>query len=605
MKLLPLKNSMIRWLPVCACGLFVLAGCNSMSDTSNTPTAHPTTAVTKAPTLSATPTPAPTVTPAEAPTVAPTPTTTPTPLPTPTGTAGEVCFSEAGYFFSEDTVIELSVASRKKDGYITYTLDGTEPTETTTLYTEPIVLVANNGDFPNAYSIRAKVWYDDGTVSDTCVHTYFVNTNISDRYTTVLFSVNGDPADLTDGPDGILYGENYAQRGRASEREVYIEAISADGTLLFEQHAGVRVFGGTSREHAVKSLKLFARKEYEDGKGTFATTLFGSTTIDGTEPITKYDKLVLRNAGDDFQSAFLRDEMIQRLAGLAGFTAYEAVVPAVAYINGEYYGFYWLHESYCDKYFQYRNGKSDGEYVILEGSDSYKSVSGDDIEITAAKEFNALYNKYAYADLTDDATYTALCELVDVENYMDYMALNMYVANYDWPQGNYRCFRYYAAEGEEYGTGEMDGRWRFLQHDADTGFGTYQSTEDAGAARNDLEQVLGSKDNKRYAPLLAALLQRGDCKQYFIDKMLEYMHGALSYDSVCTVLEQMCAERDTELTYYYQHLNTLKGEFEIYARPERTNLHLERIRSFAKQRPGYMTQYLEEFFGVELSEETE
>ena len=198
-------------------------------------------------------------------------------------------------------------------------------------------------------------------------------------------------------------------------------SISQDGTLLFSQFAGARVFGGSSRKHEIKSLKLFARKEYEKGKGTFPTTLFGSRTIDGSSPITKYDKLVLRNGGDDFQLAFLRDELVQRLAIDAGFSAYEAVVPAVAYINGSYYGFYWLHESYCDKYFQYRNGKSDGEYIILEGSDSYKSISGNAAESAAAKEYNALYKQYAYADLTIDETFDALCEKIDVENYMDYM----------------------------------------------------------------------------------------------------------------------------------------------------------------------------------------
>lgn len=591
-------------LPALSFG-FCLAGCSFLPQISGAPTGSPSSGLTNAPVITATAAPSPTVTPT-APAVSTlgvTETTTPTPLPTPTGTPGDVCFSEAGYFFSKNTFIELSVASAQKDGYITYTLDGTEPTRTETLYTEPILLVTNTGDSPNVYSIRAKVWYDDGTVSDTCVHTYFLSESIKERYTTVIFSINGDPAELTGGPDGILYGENYKQRGRASEREVHIEAISADGDLLFEQYAGVRVFGGTSREHAVKSLKLFARKEYEEGKGTFATTLFGSTTADGSKPITKYDKLVLRNGGDDFQSAFLRDELVQRLAGTAGFSVYEAVVPALAYVNGSYYGFYWLHESYCDKYFQYRNGKSDGEYVILEGSDTAKSLSGDAAENAAAKEYNALYKKYAYADLTVEETYTELCSLVDIENYLDYMALNMYVANYDWPQGNYRCFRYYAAEDEAYGSGEMDGRWRFLLHDADTAFGTYQSTEDAGAARNDLEQVLGSKSNKRYSPLLAALLVREDCKQYFIGKILEYMNGAFSYDNVCAVLDQMCSERDAELSYYYQYLNTLKGTFEIYARPERTNLHLDRIRSFAKQRPAYMIQYLEDFFGIDLSTE--
>ena len=328
--------------------------------------------------------------------------------------------------------------------------------------------------------------------------------------------------------------------------------------------------------------------------------MFGSTDHTG-EPITKYDKLVLRGGGDDFQSAFLRDELVQRLAADAGFSAYEANVAALAYINGEYYGLYWLHESYCDKYFQSRNGKTDGEYVVLEGSERNKTITTDAAEATAAKEFNTLYKKYSAADLTKDSIFEELNDLLDVENYLDYMSLNMYVANYDWPQGNYRCYRYYAADGEAYGTGDMDGRWRFLLHDADVGFGTYQSSDDAGSARNDLKQVLSDPGSNRYAPLLAALLKREDCKQYFINKMLEYMNGALSYENVCRVLDEMCTERDAELAYYYEHLNTLKNSFEIYARPARTELHLARIRSFAEQRPVYMIQYLEDFFDVELN----
>lgn len=582
-------------LPAFSCALFVLAGCKTSSLPDKTPTGLPSAGLSSTPTVTAS-LPSTTI-PDTGNTPVPTTTDKPasTPLPTLTGTEGDVSFSETAYFFSEDIHLALSITT-EKSGFITYTLDGTEPEKDSAVYSTPLSLAANSDTFPNVYSIRAKAWYEDGTASDTYVHTYFVNTNISTRYTTILFSINGDPAELTDGPDGILYGENYTARGRESERKIHLEAISADGTLLFEQYAGVRVFGGESRKHAIKSLKLFARKEYEKGKGTFSTSLFGSTTADGSALITKYDKLVLRNGGDDFQNAFLRDELVQSLAKSAGFSAYEAAVPAVAYINGEYYGFFWLHESYCDKYFQYRNGKSEGEYVILEGSDTYKSTSDDEMEAAAAKEYNALYDSYAYADLTVEDTFAALCEKIDIENYMDYMAFNMYAANSDWPQGNYRCFRYYAAEDEAYGTGEKDGRWRYLLHDTDVCFGTYHSTEDAGAARNDLEAVLGSPESSSYSPLLSALLKREDCKQYFINKMLEYMNGALSYENVCKVLDTLCAERDTELTYYYEHLNTLAASFELYARPERTETHLERIRSFAKQRPAYMLQYLEDFF---------
>ena len=209
-----IKNKYIRWIPVLTCGLLFLAGCNIAPSSGNVPTKAPIqhseisftaspepTSIKEVPVLTkAAPTPTSTPTPA--------PTATPTPVPTPTGTFGEVRFSEAGYFFTENTFIELSVSSSRKTGYITYTLDGTEPTEADTLYTEPLLLVTTEDVQPNVYSIRAKVWYDDGSVSDTCVHTYFVGKSVDTRYTTVIFSINGDPAELTDEPDGILYGEN-------------------------------------------------------------------------------------------------------------------------------------------------------------------------------------------------------------------------------------------------------------------------------------------------------------------------------------------------------------------------------------------------------------
>lgn len=603
------------WLGMMVGMLFGLAACNTGAELPDVPaeTAAPTqtltpvstmptegVASTATPTPTLSPTPVPTYTPT--PTLSPTPTVSPTPTATPTpawtGTDGDVGFSEAGYFYASDLVVEL-VNRSGGNGYITYTLDGTEPTAEGTVYEKPLVLTAGGTDFPNVYTIRAKVWYENGEASETYVHTYFVSETIKGRYSTMIFSINGNPEELTDGPDGILYGENYKQRGRESERVVSIEAISAEGELLFSQFSGVRVFGGGSREFAIKSLKLYARKEYQEGKGTFETMVFGSMTADGEEPIEKYDKLVLRAGGDDFQRGFIRDELAQRLAGAAGFAAYEAVVPAVVYINGEYYGFHWLHESYCDKYFQYRNGKSKGEYIVLEGSDTHKSISDDEAEAEAAKEYNRNYKKYAAADLTDDKIYAEVCDWIDVENYIDYMAFNMYISNNDWPGGNYRCFRYYAAEGEEYGTGEKDGRWRFLMHDADCAFATWYTAEQS-AQRNDIKKVLGEPDGSRYSKLLAALLKREDCRTYFINKMYEYRDVYLSAERVNAMLDQMLSERDTELAYYMKYLKELKKENNtITATEKNTKNHIQRIRDFAELRGEYITKYIKEFFGIE------
>lgn len=581
-------------------GIGVLAGCNTL------PPATPgTTTSTPVPSVKGTPTPTPAVTPTATPKPTPTPTVPPT--PTPTGTPGEVCFSSADHYCNSDIKLELSIQSGKS-GYITYTTDGTEPTKNSKRYDVPIVLKANDSNFPNCYSFRAKAFYDDGTVSDTYFHTYFLNTAIDSRYTTVVFSINGDPATLTELPDGILVGTNYKQRGEASERKVHIEAIAPGDTLLFSQNAGVRDFGGTSREHAIKSLKLYARKEYNNdakGTGSFYMPLFQSVMTGTTDLITKYDKMVLRNTGDDFQLGFIRDELMQRLAKKAGRTC-EGVIPAVAYVNGKYYGFYWLHESYCNKFFQNKNGESNGKYVVLEGSDWSKAYGSSDLEHIGSREYNSLYSKYSKANLTDDTTFAELQKLIDVNGYLDYMSYNMYVCNYDWPQGNYRVFRYYADEesGETYEeSGDRDGRWHYLLHDMDSGMGTYQSTADAGAARDDLTQVLGNPSNTRYSPLLAALLKRTDCRDYFIRKMCEYMTSTLSEETICATLDEMLAERDTEMAFYMEHLRELaKTDSSIWAGYTTLNKHMDRIRSFAKQRPEYLRKYLESFFKINLDD---
>ena len=92
-----------------------------------------------------------------------------------------------------------------------------------------------------------------------------------------------------------------------------------------------------------------------------------------------------------------------------------------------------------------------------------------------------------------------------------------------------------------------------------------------------------------------------------INKMLEYMNDTFSYEAVCNMLDIMCAERDTELTYYFEHLDMLKaaGVPDVYGRASRTKQHIERIRSFAKQRPDYMKRYLEDFFRIDLDDVSE
>lgn len=495
-------------------------------------------------------------------------------------------------FFAETVMIEM-VAPEGTQIY--YTTDGSEPNTNSKEYTAPIELKATSKSFPNCLLLKAKAYYPDGNRSEVITHTFWAHSKIETRFETILFSVSGKPEELTNGENAIFYEDNVWQRGSESEREVYIEAVNSDGSLIFEQGAGVRPYGGASREAAIKSMKLYARKEYDPDHGKFNIDVFGTIGDDG-EVIDKYDKLVLRNCGNDFQFAFMRDELNQRLAAQVGYTDCEAVVPAVVYLNGKYTGLYWLHENYCDDFFKDKYGGGSGKYEVLEGNERYKQVDDKDEENAAvAQEFNETYNKLAYSDLTNKNNYAKLCAFIDVENYLQFYAFNTYIGNNDWPQNNYKCYRYYAGDGEEYGKGEQDGRWRFLFHDMDYSMGLY-GQEETLADYNHLADLFDEEEDS-YSPLFAGLMEREDCREYFIAEMKRIMTGPMWEKNVDLTIDNMQAERDREMVYFFEHLEEMKEtDDSIWIWYDEYLKRVENIKKFAQKRKAYMLQFLKEEF---------
>ena len=486
-----------------------------------------------------------------------------------------------------------------------YTLDGSVPDRNAVLYTEPIVLEQLVGDFPQCYVLRAKAYFEDGTETETATQTFWTAFDIASAYHNYVVSLVGDPAEITEGPDGIFYKENAKKRGRDSERSVSVEIVDRDGNAVLAQNAGMRVFGAASRESSIKSVKLYARKSYDEAHGKFDLDLFGTADAEGGV-IADYDKLVLRNAGNDFQFAFIRDEFNQTLAAEAGYTDCEAVLPVVVYLNGSYYGVHWMHESICDDLLKDKyGGKGTGQYVVLEGKEQEKNVPEDDEEeAAAAGEFNTAYTALSALDLTDDANYAKVCEFMDVQNYLNYYAFNIYINNNDWPQNNMKVYRYYAIDGTAYSTDEnarTDGKWRWWMHDTDYAEGLYEQPE-TQAQYNNLAEIL-KPGSDRYAPMFAALMQRDDCKQAFLDEMQRLMEGVLSPEHMGETLDRMNTERYFEMIRYFTHLEEMKKtDSSIWIWYQGFLDQQKIIRSFIEDRPAYMTKFLDEAFSADEAE---
>lgn len=499
------------------------------------------------------------------------------------------------HFISDISTVSMTAP---EGATVYYSTDGSDPDTDSSVYKDPIPLELGFGDFPNCTVFRAKAVYADGSESATVTHTFFAAVDIKARFNNMIFSITGDPDDLFNAPDGIYYGKNYQKRGKESERPVYVEAIDQKGQTLFEQGAGVRIFGAASREAPIKSLKLFARKSYDPEHGKFKTDIFGTEGADG-EVIDKYDKLVLRNAGNDFQFAFIRDELNQRLAEQAGYTDYEAVVPAVVYLNGKYYGLMWLHETYCDDLLKEKYGDGDGHFEVIEGGERYKKTDDDDPETAAAaNEFVKLYDRFAYSDLTVGSRYDELCSVIDVENYLQNYAYNIYINNWDWPQNNYKCYRYYAAEGEDYASdGEQDGRWRFIFHDTDYCMGLYG--QDVTQPNYNNLKLIMTENDERWSPLFTQLMKREDCREYFLKEITRLMNGVLSFDNIKKTLEEMNFERSSEMRVYYKHLEEMKRtDRNIWSWYQDHLQRMENIRIFASKRAENMQRFLKNQFDL-------
>ncbi|MFW5727724.1 MAG: CotH kinase family protein [Spirochaetota bacterium] len=252
--------------------------------------------------------------------------------------------------------------------------------------------------------------------------------------------------------------ENYMQRGKEWEREAHVEFFESDHSRVLAQPMGVRIHGNYTREFSQKSLRLYSRSDY--GTARMSHRFFPSKELDD------YNRLILRNGGNDWIRAMLTDSTLQTLVQHLPFETQHSR-PSVLYINGEYWGIHNIRDRYDQHYFETHYGIPRDRVVILE----------DEGVVDVGKEgdqepFFEFREKLFSGALT---TWEAIDEYIPVSDYLDYLFAQLYAGNYDWPFNNARWWRYKGPDFEDK-DGPRDGRWRPLMFDTDFSFGHKFST---------------------------------------------------------------------------------------------------------------------------------
>ncbi len=185
-----------------------------------------------------------------------------------------------------------------------------------------------------------------------------------------------------------------------------------------------RAYGGDSEWEMKSSFSLKAGKLYE-GKNSFDYPFF-----EGKKDFNKYKVFKVRNGGNDTQIR-LTDAAFHEVYRRSGFNINtQCWQPAHIFINGKYLGMLNLRES-NNKYFaesEYGIDTDDVDQFELNGSLGYEQKEG------SKDSFMDWLNrtKALALDPTNETLWQAVCEIVDIDEFCNYMAAEIYMGGGDW-----------------------------------------------------------------------------------------------------------------------------------------------------------------------------
>lgn len=443
--------------------------------------------------------------------------------------AQEVTFSTQGGFY--DKPFELTLSCSMPDKVIHYTTNGTTPTATDPTYHEPLFLDERFYSCSDIYTIRNcpdELWYLSDSVQkciviraaafneagehigDVVTNTYLIKSLGCDTHGLPVVSICADSLDLFGYETGILvpgihfdslnplWSGNYYQSGREWERLTNIEFYELDNTGI-NQIAGLRIHGKNGRRIQQKCLKIYAREEY--GKKRFEHKFFEGL------PCNSFKHLVLKPFSASLCKSGVNNHICNQIASQLNLESL-ASRPALLYLNGEYWGIYYIHEK-PDEHFLEDHYHVDKDKVnIIENW-------GEKCEAGTIDSFLELYDYVSRSDLKDPDVFSYVASQIDINNFIDYQIFEIFNANYDWPANNVRCWQ------------EDDGPWRWIFYDGDVSL-TWINFDGLGNATYNGQGIYPSS-NSNSTLFLRKLLENESFKVDFINRFHQLLHSAFAY----------------------------------------------------------------------------
>lgn len=439
-----------------------------------------------------------------------------------------IIFSTGGGFYEE--VLSLELYNYYPQNHIRYTTNGNRPTAQSPLYEGPLVLDSSKYSKSDIYTIvdcpvqdfylpdsvqhciviRAAVFDEnDSCISGVRTNSYFIRSLGCDTHGLPAVSLCSDSLGLFDYVTGILvpgiyydpldpqWSGNYYQEGEEWERPMNVEFYELDSTGI-NQQAGLRTHGGNGRRFQQKSLKMYAREKY--GKKRFKHKFFDNI------PQQNFKHLVFKPFAASWNQSGVNDHICNRIASQLNVEAL-ASRPVVLFLNGEYWGIYYIHEKPDERYLEDHFGVDIEHVNIINGCRTIPDCG-------SATNFFDLFHWMEDADLSVPEAYDYAKTKIDIDNFIDYQIFELFSENTDWPANNVRCWQV------------DDGKWRwfFFDGDACLRWMTFNAFDNAVCEGNDYWP-----SNWRSTLFFRRLIENEEFNVLFHERFNELLGTAFDY----------------------------------------------------------------------------
>ncbi len=457
-------------------------------------------------------------------------------------------FSHPGGFYPSS--ISLQLAAPDTAAVIRYTLNGSEPSATNALYSAPLAITSNT-------TVRARCFKAGEVPSAVRTCNYLVAQSAARRSIPAM-CLSAEPVlglygpNASGGPangEGIMaikgggytnglwnnFGDMNAFNmpllyGRSAERPAGFEYYPTSGVPL-RTDLGLRISSsGYSRPRLVlndkpsnrftpgsslnkPSFNIFFRGELGEAQQDYA--FFPDSRV------TKFENMRIRAGKNDIQNPFIADEFMRRLFIGTGQQGSIGTFISI-YINGVWKGYFNFCEHLREAFMQQHHNSS----ATWDVQQVNAFASGDPIH------WNSTISFLRTNDLTNVANYVKAQGYIDTENVIDYLTVNAFAAQGDWPGNNWVAARERSDAG----------RWRFYMWDAEMSFGLSTGRPTTyNTFTNDLV-ISNPKTSGSYIPVIYTLLKASpEFRLRFADRVQKHMFhdGCLTKSSMQSVYQNL------------------------------------------------------------------